>query len=301
MVGGKRLIKQIAGASRRIVVPANFVRDAHVRELDADPSKYRTIHYGSVALAERRNPPSARRAVLKELGLPDDARIVLGCGSVEKRKGADLFVQLARNLLDPSREQGDEPLPLPWFIWVGRFTETDYRAWLFHDLYHCGLTDRIRFIGPRSDPARYFSAAEVFALTSREDPCPLVSLEAMSFGLPVVAFRDAGGAPEVFRESGIAVPYLDVRAMADVIKKLLAEPEWRSQLGDLAKTLSRERFTWPRLAGEFLDILRADYAFGGPSLSETSTPGAPNRRIWAHHGGQSRRPNAHSSVRRMRK
>ena len=59
--------------------------------------------------------------------------------------------------------------------------------------------------------APYYLAADLLVLTSREDPCPLVNMEAMESSLPVVAFQGAGGAPEVLADAGICVPYLERR------------------------------------------------------------------------------------------
>jgi glycosyltransferase involved in cell wall biosynthesis len=72
----------------------------------------------------------------------------------------------------------------------------------------------------------------VFALVSREDPFPLVMLEAAFAGKPVVCFEGAGGAPEfVEPDAGFVVPYLDVGAMADRVAQLLRSEDLRLQLG----------------------------------------------------------------------
>jgi glycosyltransferase involved in cell wall biosynthesis len=58
----------------------------------------------------------------------------------------------------------------------------------------------------------------VFALTSREDPFPITALESLALGVPVVCFKTAGGIPELIgSDCGTAVPYLDLRQMADEI------------------------------------------------------------------------------------
>ena len=69
-------------------------------------------------------------------------------------------------------------------------------------------------------PQDYFCAADVFAMVSREDPFPLVCLEAAALGKPILCFRDAGGMPEfVEDDAGFCVPFLDVEAMAEAIKR----------------------------------------------------------------------------------
>ena len=105
-------------------------------------------------------------------------------------------------------------------------------------------------------------AADLLALTSREDPCPLVNMEAMESGLPVVAFDGAGGAPEVLGDAGVCVPYLDVAAMAAAVRELLVRSRppparWAAA----AKPRIRERFTWNRFMEEFRDILQTDFQY----------------------------------------
>jgi glycosyltransferase involved in cell wall biosynthesis len=72
----------------------------------------------------------------------------------------------------------------------------------------------------------------IFALTSREDPYPLVVLEAGLSGVPVVCFQGAGGAPELVEaDGGVVVPYLDIELMADSIAWLADDPVARQQRG----------------------------------------------------------------------
>ncbi len=151
--------------------------------------------------------------------------------------------------------------PLTWFVWVGDFIDENLRRWLLHDAGQGGVGDRIRFIGRRETMASYYLAADLFALPSREDPCPLVNMEAMESGMAVVAFEGAGGAPEVLGDAGICVPYIDPAAMALAIRSLLDDPERRQAMGHRGQERIRSRFTWARFTEEFLDILRTDYGF----------------------------------------
>ena len=112
-----------------------------------------------------------------------------------------------------------------------------------------------------ADTAPYFLAADVFALTSREDPCPLVNFEAMESGLAVVAFQGAGGAPEVLGDGGVCVPYIDVDAMARADARAPGRSRARDEMGRRGQTLIRDRFTWARFMDEFLDILKTDFQY----------------------------------------
>ena len=71
--------------------------------------------------------------------------------------------------------------------------------------------------------------ADVFWLTSREDPFPSVVLEAMKYEIPVVAFKNSGGVNTMLDEGrGNLISEFDVEEMAKVTKQLLSEKTGRS-------------------------------------------------------------------------
>ena len=63
-------------------------------------------------------------------------------------------------------------------------------------------TGTFRFLGQRDDARALLAAADVFVLTSREDPLPSVALEALATGTPVVAFAETGGIPDLLARTG---------------------------------------------------------------------------------------------------
>ena len=228
-LGGARSIEVIARTTGKIMVPSQAVRAALAAQFRIDENRIKTNYNGQDPRTLGLDRDSLRLQIRRELELPDDARIVLGCGTVDLRKGADLFVNVARRVLLEEAATGHEPRTC--FVWVGEFIDENLRRWLLHDCRLGGLDDRIRFIGPRSTVTPYYMAADLFALTSREDPCPLVNMEAMESGMAVVAFSGAGGAPEVLGDAGICVPYLDLAAMASTIRDLLARDRAQARDG----------------------------------------------------------------------
>lgn len=162
------------------------------------------------------------------LGLPADARIVGGCGNAEWRKGNDLFVALARQVI--GRESATASSPIH-FVWVG-VPEGSLRDNLLLDIRKAGLADRVHLIPPTPDVLRYMSHFDVFVLCSREDPYPLVVFEAGLCNVPVVCFEGAGGAPELVEtDGGFVVPYLDLDVMSSRILDLLNQPALRQTMG----------------------------------------------------------------------
>ena len=170
-----------------------------------------------------------RSEVVGAFGWPADAFVVGGCGGLGWRKGSDLFVQIASACRASS---GDRVR----FLWVGGHPTGTEALQFAHDLRQLGLDGLCQHIPSTTDVTPYYAAMDVFALTSREDPYPLVMLEAGAHGVPPVCFAGAGGGPEFVRQdAGLVVPYLDVPAFAGALGTLLRDPGRRRALGDAAR------------------------------------------------------------------
>lgn len=147
-----------------------------------------------------------------ELDIPPNAFVVGGSGTIEWRKGVDLFLQIASQVVARNEDI--------YFVWVGGkplHSDAEYLQ-IQHDYNRLGLKNRLIFTGKLKNPHRIFAAMNVFALTSREDPFPLVCLEAASLGKPIICFENAGGMPEFVEEdAGAMVPYADINAFCEKI------------------------------------------------------------------------------------
>ena len=275
LLGGEEAMDRIRSASRRTIVPANVVREALLDRFAFDPSRVQTISYGLEPKTRGLSREAMRKRVREELELPADALIVLGCGTIDHRKGTDLFAQLGRTFL--LKTAPTDLAARTYFVWIGLTADEDLRKWLLHDVENAGLSDRVRFLSERQDMSPYFLAADLFALTSREDPCPFANLEAMESALPVLAFENSGGAPEVLGGNGVIAPYLDVTAMAEAARDLLQDDSKRLAMGERGRAAVRSRFTWSRFMTEFRKILEAEYGLR-PATRPTVSVIVPNYR-----------------------
>jgi glycosyltransferase involved in cell wall biosynthesis len=102
-----------------------------------------------------------------------------------------------------------------------------------------GIGDRVHFLGYVPDAAERIAQCDVFCLPSREDMCPLVCVEAMAQGKPVVA-TGVGGLPELVvpEETGLLVSSDDVGALSAALLRLVDDPVLRRRMG----AASRRRF-----------------------------------------------------------
>jgi glycosyltransferase involved in cell wall biosynthesis len=267
MYAGRKQLEQMVKASQRIVVASGYTRDRIVQHYDLDPEKFKVIYAGSRSQPQLERQAAARQSVLAELELPEDVFLVLGCGSVHPRKGPDLFVQVAKHLTHMEFNQ-----PVHW-IWIGADQDsTSWRQWCEHDIKVAGLDHQVQFLGPRpmEQMPTYMLAADLFALTSREDPFPLVNLEAMAHGLPIVAFADAGGAPEALEpDAGIVLPYLDAKAMAHAIAGLIRNPSQRQKLSQAAAQASQNYYQWSRYVDDWVNLLESEFGYRLESVPAT--------------------------------
>ncbi len=165
-----------------------------------------------------------RRAVRLRLSIPADAVVVGGCGNAEWRKGVDLFLLVARQVLNTR--------PDTYFVWVGVHDSGEESGRLHYDLARMGIADRVHLLPPGGDYLDYVTCFDLFTLTSREDPYPLVILEAGLNRNPVLCFAQSGGSPDyVGTDTGCLVPYLDLSAMAGVVTRLADNKPERDRLG----------------------------------------------------------------------
>jgi glycosyltransferase involved in cell wall biosynthesis len=203
-----------AACAKRVVFASAFGRDKVIEALDLPRSeKFLIRPQGSY----QQILPSAdeAEALREELGIDLHAPFVLAVGYADMRKGFDLFLQVWR-LLRSTR-------PETHFCWLGGI-DPGLKDWLGAEIADAVATGTLHMVGYRNDVSAFFSAADALLLTSREDPFPTVALEAMSAGVPVIAFDRSGGIPELLKQEslGFSVPYCDAPAMAAELKRIIS-------------------------------------------------------------------------------
>jgi glycosyltransferase involved in cell wall biosynthesis len=229
-------------AARLVVFPAQAVRESFAGVATLEDARVLVAPQGCYRMV----PFSAQlRARLRaRLGLDDDARLVLGAGYGDLRKGFDLFLQAWRAAL---RRCGRVV-----FCWIGDL-DPAMRTYLAPEIEAALATGRFLLPGRQDKVAEWFCAADAFALTSREDPFPSVVLEALSAGVPSVAFEGSGGVPELLRDAGcgLVVQMGDATEMARALGRLMRD---KAACGGRARlaALARREFSFPAYARAML-------------------------------------------------
>jgi glycosyltransferase involved in cell wall biosynthesis len=227
-------------------VKANLVENHGVA-----PEKV-TVIQGMVPIADYLKAPQARGSeeVRRELNIAPEARIVCGCGSIEARKGTDLFLQVADQVL---RQYRASPVH---FIWVGGTPEALRKA--RRQVAASAAKDVVHFIGQRADVVPYFDACDVYLLTSREEALPLVMLEVALRQKPIICFDRSGHPPEFVRQdAGFAVPDFDANKMSEKLIELLSNPELGRRMGAIGKQRAIDNYDLTNGAAEIAAILES--------------------------------------------
>jgi len=197
----------------------------------------------------------SREGVRAGLGLTDEV-LVVSVGRLEPIKDHALLID-ALSLLDAM------PRPVCAAVLGSGSLAEKLRA----QARRLGLERRVFFPGYRQDVVDWLGAADLFVLSSAGEGAPLVLLEAMSCGLPVVA-TSVGGVPEVLSGSGagVLVPPGDRAALAHAIRSLAADANLRAAMGragrDRARLFSRDEMV-SRYARVYDEVLRGRFSERG--------------------------------------
>lgn len=170
----------------------------------------------------------AGKKVRRELGIPADAFLVGTVCRLVEGKGVHFLIEsLAR--LDCHI----------YGLIVGDGPEFARLQKLARDL---GVADRVCFTGYRRDVDRLLSALEVFCSVSHAEAFPVVLLEAMRAGVPIVCF-DWDGAREILGDDATIVPQGDVLSLGRAMEKLATNPVLREEAGKRGHDRFLKRYT----------------------------------------------------------
>ena len=201
-------------------------------DLEIDPDK-RTAEAARVKSFLRPHSPEGKYSF-----------VVIGAGSVQYRKGVDLFMECAARVI---RSPGGEDCR---FIWIGNGYDPEkdigYSSYLAEQVRRAGLGLQFAFMPETPLIDHAYALADAMLLSSRLDPLPNVAIDAMSCGLPLVCFSGASGIADILEQNDLAepcvAPYHDTAAMAELVLKLARSPEATRELGVRMKRLADEQF-----------------------------------------------------------
>jgi glycosyltransferase involved in cell wall biosynthesis len=228
-------------ACDRVIVVSQAIGSV-VEEGGVPPGRLRLVYEG---VPDRPASEGGGEALLA-LGVPRGVPVVGNVAALTGHKDHATLVE-AMALLRPR-------LPEARLVIAG---EGELRPALEAQVRERGLGDRVVFAGFRRDLDRLLPAFSVFCLSSRLEGLGTSLLDAMAFGLPVVATA-AGGIPEAVEDgvTGRVAPPGDPRALADALADVLGDEERRRAYGASGRRRFLERFTADHMVEETLRVLQ---------------------------------------------
>lgn len=218
-----------------VVAVSENDRSEYLRRRLCPAEKISVIH-NAYSLEIENMPPSA----------PPDGATVGFVGRLSDQKGVEYLVRAAPIVLAKH--------PDAKFVVIGDGPE---RIGLEHLARSLGVAAAIDFAGYQPEPSDGIKRSAVMTIPSIYDPFPLVTLEVMALGRPLVA-SSVGGIPEAVEDgrTGFLVPPRDPEALGGAIVRLLDSSELRAEMGAAARVRAREEFSPKAISGQFAALYR---------------------------------------------
>ncbi len=224
--------KQNLDSADKIIVISGATKE-YVLRLGAKPKKVQVI-YNGVDLARFKPTAVKREEIRRKHGIPKDAIVALTVRRLVYKNGVDTLIDCANIAVKKNQRIV--------FLAVGKGPDTNS---VQLQVEHLGIAENFKLAGFVSDEdlPSYYNAADLFVLPSKSgEGLPLVALEAMACGLPVVA-TNVGGIGEILMKNyGKLVPPNQPESLAKAVLELGAA-DFSTQRREL-RALVEARFSW---------------------------------------------------------
>ncbi len=219
------------------------------------------VPYERVPVIMNALPPAPELHTSIQPGLPAALRngpLVGVAARLQPEKGVVYFLEAAAHIL--------QFLPQVHFLVMG---DGPQRKELQAYVQQLGVQEHIHFLGFRLDARAIVGLLDVLVVPSLNEGTPLVMLEAMTAGVPVVASA-VGGIPEQIRHQceGLLFPPGDAMALAEAVLHLLQNPTWMRQLSEAGRQRALSRFSFTAMVQETENVYRATLGWPLPGDME---------------------------------
>ncbi len=233
-------IERLMGSKADCICTINREDYARAQKMHVPKAAY--IH-GAGIDTDRLQPGESLTDLRMELGLPQNAFLVLSVGELNENKNQQVIIRAIAQLKDPDIH----------YVLCGRGDRLDALKALAGEL---GVSDRVHFLGYRKDIADICRQCDVFAMPSRREGLSFATIEAKYCGLPVVN-SGIGGLKDITGDglSGYVCSPEDAQQYAESIRRLKNNPELRKQMGEHNRKTVAD-YTLEQTKQEILRLIR---------------------------------------------
>ena len=229
--------------SDSVVVVSNAVKEKFSGIIE--PEKLVTVHNGIDA---QRFTQMNGSSIRQELALPSDANLAVSIGTVIKEKGYD-------NLIEAAFLVKKKAANVKFIIVGSGLTETVRE--LKKKILSLNLKDCVYYLGYREDIPEILRESDFLIISSITEAFPLVALEAMALGKPIVA-TNCGGIPELVsdEETGFLVPIDAPESLSEKILYMIKDRNRMKEMGNRAMTKFDENYSAETYTLHFENLYR---------------------------------------------
>lgn len=241
--------KYIFSKKKKYIAISECIQQELVDFFHIPKENIRVIHHGVnmnefTPYHESDEGVKVRSEIREKLKIFDDEVAFIFVGAFNYRKGLDSLIK-AFQRMSPEQQMKSH------LILVGGGDETPFK-----EMIHPNSQDRIHFVTHQKDIRPYYWAADTFVLPSLYEPFGLVTLEAMSCGLPAIVSKTAGSAELIkHQENGLL---LNSPTDSSEVSKLLCEILDSSQNRVSMAKKARQRAVdsdWSKVAEKYYDFI----------------------------------------------
>jgi glycosyltransferase involved in cell wall biosynthesis len=177
-------------------------------------------------------------------------KVLIAAGRLSLQKGFDMLVEAFGLIAERYPD---------WQLRI--FGWGDEKAKLVTRIGELGIGDQVRLMGATRNLDEELASASAYVLSSRFEGLPMVLLEALTVGLPAVAFDCPTGPAEIIKDgvNGLLIPSEDVPALAEGMARMIDNPDERRAMGKAALassdryTIGTVKATWEKLFADLAD------------------------------------------------
>jgi glycosyltransferase involved in cell wall biosynthesis len=228
--------------SDRVIAVSEKTREYYLNQHQIPKEKV-SIIYNGVDI-EKFSPKISGEQIKKKYSI-GNSKLILAVSSGTVLKGI-VFVFLA--LKEIVKE-----IPSVKLMVIG--IEDKYQEQMSSTINRLQIQKNVILVGrvPNSEMPQYYASSDVVVLPSLHENFPVVALEAISSGKPVIASR-VGGIPELIsnNENGILVSPGDIEQMVEALFRLLENSSLGNRMGYVGRKMAEEEFDWKKIGQLYL-------------------------------------------------